>query len=1166
MKPHPSSIFPRILCFVFFALMLVISCSKDNDVFEKTVLDASGTDVEETVKEEEEEESDIVTEETIEEEQPIAVMTELVYETRTTIFPAIHDAHLQGGIGFNQNIVRLQEGFRTSYLMFDLSPIDSIGGSVTTTDLEFTIDTDNGDGSISIFKAISNDWTEEKLSAKSAPETEFLMGELDTRYDVGQTLEVALDTAFVKNEMLTLVMTHEQGNDLAFASKEHPNGKGPALVVTYSAPQDAEAIFFEDEVEIQLQADVATEEGATESVTEEIADEESASEEETVDEETTEDGATEEEFAEQETTEDGATEEESAEQETTEDGATEEESAEQETTKDGASEEETGDEETTEDGATEEESAEQETTEDGATEEETAVEETTEDSATEEETAVEESAEEIATEENTSDDETTEDSSTEEENTEESEEKSQDEESTLEGTTNEETQEESTEIQTNNEADAPVNESPIAVSEASPTSGDAPLEVSFKGSSSTDDLGVKQYHWDFRDGSTSAEANPTHTFEKTGTLAVRLTVTDNQGASHTDTVTITINEKEENKAPDAVVSASPTSGEAALEVQFNGSNSNDDVKVEKYFWDFKDGSTATSSNPSHNFSKAGTYNVALSVTDEEGLTDRETVTITVTEKENKAPTAVASGSPLTGDAPLEVQFKSSDSNDDTEITGYFWDFKDGSTTTNKNPSHTFSEPGEYDVELSVKDAEGLTDATTVKVTVNQRPVDIVGGDTNDGGDDTSGSDGGDTNNGGNDSSGSDGGESSSGSSGNYPSGAVFASSFGFKSGDATAAFEAAINSGKSYVVIDKQSSDWIIRPTRFYDLQNMTIVFEPGVILRAKAGAFQEGARLFKLTRARNVTIEGAGATFKMNKSEYTSGEQRHAFEMDMCNGVTVRGLTLRDSGGAGMKIMGDGTSGYSQNITLENIRCLNNRRDGITISSAQDVWVRNSEFSGSSGTRPESGVVLESDHENERLVNINFSNCTFSDNESAGVHFSTNKMNGGSRPVSVKFVDSEFSNNAISPPSGFLPVEVEVGGGRGTNVVGGEILFERIKFNGSRGGIVFTRKSANGFKAVFKDCEARNVVTGNAVSPVRLEAHSDRGTLGGMVFDNFYIQYNRDVPFMKIQAPSKSGTFNVKDIRGSFTIQEPGDNPLQYSGGYDASKNQNVSIDYNHH
>ena len=399
----------------------------------------------------------------------------------------------------------------------------------------------------------------------------------------------------------------------------------------------------------------------------------------------------------------------------------------------------------------------------------------------------------------------------------------------------------------------------------------------------------------------------------------------------------------------------------------------------------------------------------------------------------------------------------------------------------------------------------------------------------------------------------------------YPPNAVFASSFGFQSGDATEAFVAAITSGSSYVVIDKQSSDWVIRPTRFFDLKNMTIVFEPGVTLLAKPGAFPEGKRLFELTLAKNITVEGAGATFRMNKGEYTSGEQRHAFEIDRCSDITVRGLTIRDSGGAGIIISGDSNNAYSKNITVENVRSLNNRRDGITIVSAQDVWVRNSEFSKTSGTKPEAGVVLEADSPGERLININFVNCKFSDNNSAGVHFSTIGMNGSSLPVSINVVDCEFTNNAVSPANGVPPAEVQVGGGSGTNVVDGEIRFERANFNGSRGRIVFTRKSADGFRAVFKDCQATNVVSSIAASPIGLEANSDRSTLGGMEFDNFYIQYNRNEPFMQINAPSKEGSFKVKDIEGTFTIKNPGNNILDYRGGYQTSKNVNVSIKYEH-
>ncbi|MDT7830214.1 PKD domain-containing protein [Pricia sp. S334] len=614
--------------------------------------------------------------------------------------------------------------------------------------------------------------------------------------------------------------------------------------------------------------------------------------------------------------------------------------------------------------------------------------------------------------------------------------------------------------------------------------------------------------------------------------------------------------------------ALPSTGKAPFKVAFKSWNSKNQDDIESYFWDFNDGSTTRTKNPSHTFTKPGDYRVKLTVKTKGGFTHSTTENITITgsgttsksESSNINIAAKISGSiPSSGRAPLTVNFKAWNSTNQNYIKGYFWDFKDGSTTTTKNPTHTFRKSGTFEVELSVKNAQGQTHSVTRTITItgsSSTSGNSGGGSSSDGG--SSSSDGGSS------SSGSSSNGSSS-SSGNYPSHAVKASSFGFRSGDATAAFEAAIKSGSSYVVIDKQSSDWVIRPTRFYNLRNMTIVFEPGVTLRAKSGAFRDGNRLFELVNSNNITVEGTGATFRMNKSEYTSGEQRHTFGISRSTNITVRGLTLRDSGGSGIYIVGDGGSGYSQNITLENIRSLNHRRDGITITSAQDVWVRNSVFSGSSGTKPEAGVVLESDRSSQRLVNINFENCKFSGNNNAGVHFSTTRMNGSSRAVSVKVVDSEFSNNGVSPSSSVMATEIYVGGGKGNYVVGGEIRFERNSFNGSRGRIVFTRKSGDGFKAVFKDCEATNVVGSTSGSPIRIEGSSDRNTAGGMVFDNFHIQYNRNVPFMHINAPSRNGSFDIKNVSGSFTIKEPNNNPLKYSGGYKPSKNVNVSVNYRH-
>ena len=261
------------------------------------------------------------------------------------------------------------------------------------------------------------------------------------------------------------------------------------------------------------------------------------------------------------------------------------------------------------------------------------------------------------------------------------------------------------------------NEAPMAIADASPSGGQVPLAVSFTGSNSTDDKAIASYVWDFKDGSTATTANPEHTYTEIGTFEAELTVTDADGLSNTDTVTITVTE-EDNAAPVAKITADPLSGEVPLEVDFTGSNSTDDNAIESYSWNFKDGSTASNANPTHTFSTAGTYAVELTVTDEHGLSDKETVTITVNEPSNEAPVARASANPTSGTAPLEVSFNGSSSTDDHGVTSYSWNFKDGSSSNNTNPTHTFTDPGTYTVELTVSDENGLTNKDTVTITVN----------------------------------------------------------------------------------------------------------------------------------------------------------------------------------------------------------------------------------------------------------------------------------------------------------------------------------------------------------------------------------------------------------------------------------------------------------------
>jgi PKD repeat protein len=179
-----------------------------------------------------------------------------------------------------------------------------------------------------------------------------------------------------------------------------------------------------------------------------------------------------------------------------------------------------------------------------------------------------------------------------------------------------------------------------------------------------------------------------------------------------------------NQAPVAVASATPLSGTAPLVVNFTGSNSTDDVAVTGYSWNFGDGSpTATTANPSHTYSTAGSYTAVLTVTDGGGLTNTASINITVSNPPvNQAPVAVASATPLSGTAPLNVNFTGSASTDDVAVTGYSWNFGDGSpVVTTANATHTYSSAGSYTAVLTVTDGSGLQDTESISITVSSGP-------------------------------------------------------------------------------------------------------------------------------------------------------------------------------------------------------------------------------------------------------------------------------------------------------------------------------------------------------------------------------------------------------------------------------------------------------------
>lgn len=244
------------------------------------------------------------------------------------------------------------------------------------------------------------------------------------------------------------------------------------------------------------------------------------------------------------------------------------------------------------------------------------------------------------------------------------------------------------------------------------TSSSTALTASFDGSGSSDPDGtVASYAWDFGDGASAATAKPTHTYAAAGSYLVKLTVTDDKGATNSVTKSVAITPANQRPV------ASFTSSAANLAASFDGSDSSDpDGTVASYAWDFGDGSSAATVKPSHTYAAAGSYSVKLTVTDDKGATDsvNKLVTITAAPAANQPPVASFTSS-STG---LAASFDGSGSSDsDGTVASYAWDFGDGSSATTVKPSHTYAAAGSYSVKLTVMDDKGSTNSVTKAVTI-----------------------------------------------------------------------------------------------------------------------------------------------------------------------------------------------------------------------------------------------------------------------------------------------------------------------------------------------------------------------------------------------------------------------------------------------------------------
>ncbi len=236
-----------------------------------------------------------------------------------------------------------------------------------------------------------------------------------------------------------------------------------------------------------------------------------------------------------------------------------------------------------------------------------------------------------------------------------------------------------------------------------PLSGCAPFSVNFTDQSTGN---PNYWKWDLGNSTISFLQNPSTVYLNPGTYSVKLVVKNAAGTMDSLTKTAYINVYAK---PTSNFSATPLTGCFPLPVSFTDLSTPGSGTITNWLWDFGDGNTSTSQNPSHTYSASGNYTVSLSVTNSNGCSKSFTRTSYVSIS-NGVSAAFTSSIPSSCAAPQTITFQNQSTG--TGTISYLWSYGDGATATGLAPPHTYSAAGSYTVQLVVTNSTGCTDTFT----------------------------------------------------------------------------------------------------------------------------------------------------------------------------------------------------------------------------------------------------------------------------------------------------------------------------------------------------------------------------------------------------------------------------------------------------------------------
>ncbi|PKP50733.1 MAG: hypothetical protein CVT94_00905 [Bacteroidetes bacterium HGW-Bacteroidetes-11] len=235
---------------------------------------------------------------------------------------------------------------------------------------------------------------------------------------------------------------------------------------------------------------------------------------------------------------------------------------------------------------------------------------------------------------------------------------------------------------------------------------------------------ITEWEWIFGDGNSTTVTFPntphvTHQYANAGVYNVTLNITTSLGCENSVIRQVVV-------IPNPVANFTSTASCLGQPVQFtNLSQTNGGGQIVNHAWNFGDptsgvNNTSALQNPSHTYAQPGTYTVTLIVTTANSCADTATMVITI------APAPVVDFIASNACSNDTIQFTSSTFVNLATTLTWYWEFGDGSTSTETDPQHIYTTHGVFNVSLTITDNMGCTATIMHPVSVVPGPLAMFG--------------------------------------------------------------------------------------------------------------------------------------------------------------------------------------------------------------------------------------------------------------------------------------------------------------------------------------------------------------------------------------------------------------------------------------------------------